>query len=190
VSFSRSCSVFKRIKLKFFKKRNNPTFVFPYSNDVEVKKYELIQNLEKGILLEDTKEFLDWRMSFKDLEPYCSSIEEKGDRFNYYLGEHTILDGLDCHLTVMRWIYNSKSNPFSQVDFFLGFDSIAIKKLKEIEDHITQKIGEPTKKESWSGDEMIVKWKFKYSNITLITWERFAIHGMLHIGLNENNNRI
>jgi hypothetical protein len=129
-------------------------------------------------------------MSFRDIESHCIKIEEKGDRVNYYLGEHTLLDGLKCNVTVMRWIDKPKSNPFSQINFFLGFDSIAVDKLKDIEEHITKKIGKPTAKENWSVDEIKVEWKFDQSYITLITWERFAIHGKLNIGLKENTNKI
>jgi len=178
------------MKLNPFNKKLDLTFKFPYSGDARTKKNELIDNLQKGLLFEDTEDFLNWKMSFKELESYCLKIEEKGDRVNYYLGEHTILDGLDCHITVMRWIDKPKSNPFSQIDFFLGFDSITIKNLKEIEKHIVLKLGEPTAKEAWSEDEMKIEWKFDKSNITLLTWQRFAIHGMLHVGLNENKNRI
>lgn len=178
------------MKLNLFNKKLDFSFKFPYSNNAEISKKEIIENLENGILLEDSQQFLNWKISFKDLEVYCEEIEEKGDRVNYYLGEHLILDGLLCHISAMRWITVSRLAPFSQIDFFLGFDSIAINKLKDIENHVTSKLGEPTAKENWSEDEMKVEWKFNKSNITLITWERFAIHGMLHIGLNDNQNRI
>lgn len=173
-----------------FKKKLDFSFTYPYSIDSESKRIEIIKNLEKGILLEDSKIFLNWEMSFTELEPHCEKIEDSGDRVNYYLGEHIILDGLKCHLTVMRWIDKPKSNPFSQVDFFLGFDSIAIKNLIEIACHVEKIIGKPTSKENWTEEEMMIEWKFPKSNITLITWERFAIHGALHVGKNDNRNRI
>jgi hypothetical protein len=91
----------------------------------------------------------------------------------------------------MRWLDISNSNPFSEVDYFLGFDSEAFKEITEVENHLTNVLGKPTLRKTDSDDEFEIKWLFKKAHISIITWERFAIHGMLYIGLNHNiNNEI
>jgi len=153
-----------------------------------VKNEKLITNLETGILFEDNGEFLRWNDSFKDIEKHCEEVEVKSDRVVYHLGEHKILNGLTCHLSSMRWKDISENSPFSSIDYFLGFDSIAIDNVKLISKHLKQELGEPSKEESWDEDEMLKEWKYEKVHIILSTWERFAIHGNMNIGLIEDKN--
>jgi hypothetical protein len=148
-----------------------------------VKNEDLITNLETGILFEDNGEFLRWNDSFKDIEKHCKEVEVKGDRVVYHLGEHKILNGLTCHLSSMRWINESENNPFSSIDYFLGFDAIAIDKIEFLSKHLKHELGKPSKEEDWDNDEMLQEWNFDKTHITLSTWERFAIHGKMNVGL-------
>jgi len=154
----------------------------------KVKNEELITNLETGILFEDNGEFLQWNDSFKDIEKHCKEVEVKDDRVIYHFGEHKILNGLTCHLSAMRWNDISENGSFSCVDYFLGFDAAAIDNVNLISKHLKQELGEPSKEESWDDDEMLKEWKYDKVQIILNTWERFAIHGNMKIGLTENIN--
>ena len=153
-----------------------------------VEKEELITNLENGILFEDNGEFFRWDDSFKDIEKNCKEVEVKGDRVVYHLGEHKILNGLTCHLSCTRWNDISENNSFSRIEYFLGFDAVAKDNIKLISKHLKQELGEPSKEEGWDNDEMLKEWKYDKVCITLSTWERFAIHGSMSIGLIENKN--
>lgn len=143
---------------------------------------EIPYKLDSGIVFEDNGVFIKWTDTYKDIEKYCTELEDQGDRVIYNLGEHHILNGLKCHLTSMRWKDISEDEEIDEITYFLGFDALAKQNIEQIAIHIKKELGTPNKDETEISDEIWIEWKFNKIHILLSTWERFAIHGQMKIG--------
>ncbi len=83
----------------------NYTYTYPYSSNKEIKRQQVWSNLQKGLLLEDKGVFIPWNTPFNKLGKYKEQRRNSGDRVNWYLGKHNILDGEECHLETMKYIF-------------------------------------------------------------------------------------
>ncbi|MFN0176451.1 MAG: hypothetical protein ACKVU0_17560 [Saprospiraceae bacterium] len=187
--------ILQNIKEKLFptqrQKAFDTSFVFPYSNDKEVKRNQMWENLQKGILFEDTKILIPWLTPFAKLETFAEQRKDSGDRTDWFLGKHQILDDYTCHAGVMKWIFVKNSKPFSEIEDWLGFDYEGNEKFLLLKDKLTDLLGEPTKIEMDKFgvfDVGSVEWTNQKVRIRLSGIEQFACKYRLYIGLTENPN--
>ena len=187
--------IFKSIKNIFYSnhsvKRLENSFTFPYSADKEIKRKQIWDNLQKGILFEDTQVLIPWLTPYSELDNYAEQRKESGDRINWFLGQHKILDGLNSYVGVMKWRYIKDNKPFSQTDEFLGFDNEGNKKFLELKEKFTELLGEPTyiQLEKFGDFDLgDITWSNQKIGISLIGIEQFACKYRLYIGLKENEN--
>ena len=189
-------SFFKNIKEALFPahhpKKFDNSFLFPYSEDKAIKQQQVWDNLQKGILFEDTGVFLPWVMPFSYLGKYAEQRKDKGDRTEWFLGKHQILDGYTCYVGVMKWVFVNDSKPFSEIVEWLGFDYEGNKKFLFLKDKLTDLLGHPAFMELEKfGDFDLgsVGWNREKVKIRLSGIEQFACKYRLSIGLTENQNQ-
>ena len=165
------------------------SFVFPYSADKEIKRLQIWDNLQKGLLFEDTKAFIPWITPYSELDKYSEQRKDSGDRTNWFLGQHKILDGTNSYIGVMKWLDEKENNPFLRIDEFLGFDNEGNKKFLELKEKFTELLGQPNyiKLEKF-GDNYLggIEWSNREISIYLSGIEQFACKYRLYIGLKEN----
>jgi len=167
------------------------TFIFPYSDDKEMKRKEMWENLQKGILFEDTKTLVPWLTPFADLGKFSEQRKDSGDRTEWFLGKHQILDGYTCYAGVMKWIFVKNSKPFSEIEDWLGFDYEGNEKFLLLKEKLTNLFGEPSQIEMekfGSFDLGSIEWTNQKVKIRLSGIEQFACKYRLYIGLTENPN--
>jgi hypothetical protein len=160
--------------------------IFPYSDDPVLKREQVWRNLQGGLLFEETGTFVRWHTPFSQLDEIAEDRRDSGDRTNWFLGKHLILDGIESYVGVMKWIWISSREPFQQVDDFLGFDYEGNEKFCALAIKITNLLGEPTWYELekfGSFDLGTIQWKNEHAQITLIGIEQFACKYRLHVGL-------
>ena len=163
-------------------------FVFPYSADPLVKRQQLIDNLQHGILFEDTGVFIPWNMSFKDIDRIAEQRRVSGDRTNWFLGQHTIMDGYVSLVGVMKWLFVKDTAPFSQINEFLGEDYAGCRKFILLKDRFMEMFGEPNVNDPEMFGDLdigVYQWDLNKINITLVGIEQFSCKYRLHIGLKE-----
>ena len=149
--------------LRFFGKGNiGDRFIFPYSSDEKERRKQIWDNLQRGILFEDNGLFIPWKTSFDDLNELCEKREDSGDRTEWYLGEHAILNGYKSHIEVMKWIFISRFKSFKKISENIGRDEEGMKNFNYLKTYITNLLGEPTKMELE---------KFGSFDIGVINWE-------------------
>lgn len=98
------------------------TFIFPYSDNNEIKRQQIWENLEKGIFFEDTKILLPWLTPFAGLDKLAEQRKNSGDRTNWFLGKHLIPDDYTCYASVMKWVFVKNSKPFSGIEDWSGLE--------------------------------------------------------------------
>lgn len=186
-------NLFQKIKDALFSTHSNRTldntFVYPYSNEKEVKRKQVWENLAKGILFEDTKVLIPWLTPYADLDKIAAQRKDSGDRTNWFLGKHEILDGYTCYIEVMKWISIKNSAPFSEIEEWLGFDYEGNKKFIFLKEKLTDLLGEPTEMQLEKfGDFDLgsISWANKNVSIRLSGIEQFACKYRMYIGLAEN----
>jgi hypothetical protein len=172
----------KWIEDLFKKKIAEYKFIYPYSGDAEIRREQLMQNFQTGILLEDLKVLIPWHEPFRNLERFVRKHTKTNNQFNDE-GMHVIMDGLTITLDPHKRMSNY--TPFSKLESFLGFDDIGHTSYLIIRDHIVHRFGQPTEQHNWLpyhfyGDQTLY-WKFQGFQISLPVWERYAIHYSLEI---------
>lgn len=168
------------------------SFIFPYSNDREIKRQQIWNNLQKGILFEEKQILIPWLTAFSELDKFAEQRKDRGDRTNWFLGEHKILDGFNSFVGVMKWITVKKSNPFSEIEEFLGFDYEGNQKFTFLKTRLTDLLGEPSNisLEKFSDFDLgAVEWINRNARIRLSAIEQFSCQYRLSIGLTDNKNR-
>ncbi len=187
-------SLFRSIKNALFpvqKKSVDDTFIFPYSEDKEMKRQEIWSNLEKGLLFEDMNLLIPWSTPFSDLDKFAEHREDRGDRTNWSFGKHCILDGYECSIGVMKWSWIHDTNPFSQIDAWLGFDDAGCERFLFLKERLTELLGEPDTLQLKKFDDLdlgTVEWRNKNVQVLLIGIEQFACKYWLKIGLKDHKN--
>ena len=188
-------SFLQNIKQTFFPTKRLKTldtsFVFPYSADKEVKRKQVWENLQKGLLFEDTGVLIPWLTPFGDLDKYAEQRSDRGDRTEWFLGKHQILDGYNCFVGVMKWLSVKSSKPFSEIEEWLGFDYEGNEKFLLLRHKLTELLGEPSLLELEKfGDFDLgsIEWTNKKVKVRLSGIEQFACKYRLYIGLTESPN--
>lgn len=177
--------------MRFFRSGNPSAHVdfspvFPYADDPLVKRQQVWDNLQVGLLFEDTGVFVRWDTPFIQIDAIAVDRSVSGDRINWFLGKHVILDGCESYVGVMKWMWISTHEPFLQVDDFLGFDYEGNEKFCRLATKLTDLFGPPYVQELekfGSFDLGTVQWKMGNAQITLSAIEQFACKYRLHIGL-------
>lgn len=165
----------------FSKKNGEYKYIYPYSEDFSLRRIQLIQNLEKGILFEDLNFFVEWNERFKNLQShYHKKQKNKTYRDN---GRHVIIDGLQIGLDPEERLTNSSL--FIMIESFLGFDDEGHNRYLQIKSHLSERFGMPTKSHNnlpydFYGDTSDY-WIYDKFEISLSVWERFAVHYALRI---------
>ena len=80
----------------------NQTFIFPYSTVKETKQQQVWSNLQNGILFEDTQVFIPWATSYAEIDKCAEKRRVRGDRTEWFLGKHIILDGVNSFAAVTK----------------------------------------------------------------------------------------
>jgi hypothetical protein len=166
-------------KILIRKRRHIP--FFPYSNDPEIKRQELIKNFENGVLFEDLELFVEWNVPFRNLQRYVRKKQKNKSYLDH--GRHIIIDGLEVFLEPHKLMINSL--PFINVSSFLGFDEQGHNRFLEVTSHLIDKFGNPTRSDNtlpfdFRGAKS-TRWIYPSFQISLNVWERFAIHFDLRI---------
>lgn len=123
----------------FDKPKLSNAFVFPYSNDPELKKQQIWKNLEHGLLIEDAQVFLPWKSSFKVLKQF-NRIEKSGDRTIWYFSKRNILGGFELQFQVVKWNYGLGRKKFDYV-----YAIISKETTESLIQHLIKTIGLPEK---------------------------------------------
>lgn len=168
------------------------SFVFPYSTDKEIKRQQLIDNLQKGLLLEDKGILIPWLTPFNQVDKYKEKRRDRGDRTEWFLGSHTIIDGYKCELEIMMWMYLPWRNPITEISADLGFDEKGMNNFYSIKNHLVDRVGEPhrTDIKKWGDLDLgIIEWKFDKVKIALVGIEHFAGKYSFTIGLTKDRNK-
>lgn len=174
-------------------KQIDASFVYPYSSDNEIKRQQIWNNLQKGLLFEDTQVLIPWQMPYSEIDKYAEQRTNSGDRTNWFLGEHKICDTFNCFVEVMKWSWIEDSRPFSKISDYLGDDDNGNKRFLELKEKFTNLLGEPTdtKLEKFGDNDLgSIIWKNGKVEIALTGIEQFACKYRISIGLIENYQNI
>lgn len=164
-------------------------FIFPYSEDKEIKRKQIWNNLQHGLLFEDTQFFLPWLTPYSELDKFAQDKKISSDRTNWFLGKHQILDGTESYVGVMKWLDIKSSEPFSLINEYLGSDNKGHKRFMELKEKFTDLLGEPTSMELEKYDNLDlghIEWINGKVNIVLSGIEQFAFKYRMYIGLKED----
>jgi hypothetical protein len=168
------------------------TFIWPYSNGKVKKRNEIWSNLQKGLLLEDKKTLIHWETPFNQLDNYKEKRNDKGDRTEWYFGKHKILDGLECHLETMMWIYLPWTNPFERISENLGYGIDGYKRFQETFKHLSDLLGEPTKEKIEFEDKTFFEGSYEWTrgnvSIRILGFDMHGSRYMMKVGLNSSRN--
>lgn len=148
-------------------------------------------NLQKGLLLEDSQILIPWETPFDCLDNYMEKRRDRGDRTEWYFGKHKILDGYESHLETMKWIYLPWTNPMTSISENIGSDFEGNKNFIGLKEKITDLLGEPSKvdlEKFGSFDLGVVTWINGRVRISLVGIEHFNCRYSLTIGLTEDKN--
>lgn len=176
------------IYMKKKTKQMNPHFIFPYSTDKEIKRRQIRENLQTGLLFEDTQVFIPWLTPYSELDKYAENRKDSGDRTNWFLGKHKILDGFESYVGVMKWLDIDSKKPFAQTDEFLGAENNGYQKFLELKVKLTDLLGEPTSIELEKYGKLDlghIEWTNGKVSISLSGIEQFACKYRLYIGLKD-----
>lgn len=166
----------------------NSNFIFPYSTDKEIKRRQIWENLQSGLLFEDTLVFIPWLTPYSELDKYAEDRKDSGDRTNWFLGKHKILDGFESYVGVMKWLDIDGKKPFGMTDEFLGSENNGYQKFLELKEKLTALLGEPTSIELEKYDNLDlghIEWTNGKVSISLSGIEQFACKFRLYIGLKD-----
>ena len=167
------------------------SFAFPYSSDISIKRKQIWDNLQRGLLFEDHQSFINWLTPFNRVDNFKEKRCDSGDRTLWYLGKRTVLDGYEGHFEVMKWTWLPWTNPIAEISENIGHDFDGMKKFHYLKDYITNLLGEPTTTELekfGSFDLGEIQWQNGLVKLTLVGIEHFNCRYSFSIGLLRNRN--
>ena len=167
------------------------TFVFPYPTDKELKRKQLIDNLQKGLLLENKGILVPWLTPFNKVDSFKEQRSDSGDRTEWYLGKQTILDGYVGGLEIMMWMNLPWTNPLTEIKVDLSYDYQGMQNFHELKDHLIDRFGQPHKSDihKWGDFDLgLIQWQFDRIKMDLVGFEHFAAKYSFHIGLIKDRN--
>jgi len=165
-------------------------FIYPYSDDADIKREEIWKNLQKGILLEDKGILVPWSFPFYKMEIIQEQKRERADRTEWTLGKRIILDGYEAQLETMRWKNIPAENPVKRLTENLGVDDAGQERFNQLKNHLTGLLGEATKTELQKfGDYDIgnISWEKGDIGLTLVGIDHFNVRYTFYIGLKFTN---
>ncbi|TDQ11502.1 hypothetical protein [Pedobacter metabolipauper] len=164
-------------------------FIFPYATDPEVKRKQIWENLQKGLLFEDTGVLIPWTATYMEIHRIAVKRRDSGDRTNYFLGEHNILDGFHSFVGVMKWADKKSNEPFMYTDEYLGTDDVGNEKFLMLKDKLTALLGTPNRidlEKFGHNDIGSIEWQQGEIIISLTGIEQFACKYRMYIGLDAD----
>jgi hypothetical protein len=167
-------------------KANGYKYIFPYADDVETRRQQIWTNLQYGLLLEDTGVFIPWTATYAEIHRTATDSRHSGDRTNYFLGEHAILNGIRSFVGVFKWADINDDQPFLQTDEFLGTDDEGNRRFLQLKEQLTALLGQPTtlQMEKFGHNDIgSVEWVNGKASIYLSGIEQFACKYRMYIGL-------
>lgn len=159
-------TLLRRLNNLFSSSNNKKDFIYPYADDTELKRDQIWQNLQKGVLLEDKSVLVPWLFHFDELKDFAEQRRERADRTELYLGKRIILGGYEANLELVRWKYRSGDEYIKLVSENLGKDSEGEQRFNQLRKYLDEVMGAPTTVELE---------KFGASDIGTISWEKGAI---------------
>ncbi len=130
-------------------------FIYPYSADFKVRREQIWDNLQKGILIENSGVFIPWKTKYKHLDKYKKERMDSGDRTVWYLGKQKMLNGLDCHIEVLKWTFQPDTSSFDQISDNLGFDKDGYHRFNRRIDYLINLFGNQ-QKQNWINLEFTI----------------------------------
>jgi len=167
-------------------------FVFPYSTDKGTKQKQIWENLQRGLLFEDKGVLIPWLTPFNQVDKYKEKRRDSGDRTEWYLGKHLILDGYEGNIEVMRWINLPWTNPVTAIRGDLGYDDEGMTNFYSLKKHLVTRLGEPneTNITQWGNLDLgTIKWHYDKVGISLVGIEHFNGRYSFRIGLLRDRNK-
>jgi len=165
-------------------------FKYPYSGDIVKKREEIWQNLQNGLLLEDTGVFVPWTLPFYEVDNIREQKKERADRTEWYLGKRIILDGYEAQLELMRWKFIADDKPIKRLSENLGRDEQGLERFNYLREYLTNLFGEPTNVDLQKfGDADIgsISWENGDIALSLVGIEHFDLRYTFHIGMKITN---
>ena len=126
-------------------------------------------DLNRGVLLEDSKQLLKWDSQIDELATLCgANKEERGDRTIYHWGEHSIFEGLTVRLQTQFWDEPGdwSTRKFVEVDSW-SFDEAPHPNFERISNHLIQQLGEPARKEDDDDGDRYWLWEIETIEVSL-----------------------
>jgi len=161
-------------------------FVYPYSVDEQIKREEIWNNLQRGILLEDKGILVPWGFPYFKMETIKEQKRERADRTEWNLGKRIILDGYEAQLETMRWKHIPDDNPLKRLTENLGYDEAGQERFNLLRNHLTGLLGEATKiqlQKFGSYDIGNISWEKDDIALTLVGIEHFNVRYTFNIGI-------
>ena len=173
-------------------KKLDTKFSFPFSQNKEIRKNQILENLQKGLLLEDKRVLISWLTPFNQVDKYKEERRDSGDRTEWFLGNQTVLDGYKCRPEIMMWTYLPWTNPITEITGDLGIEEEGMKNFYLLKEHLSDRLGEPhnTDLKKWGDFDLgTIEWSFGKIKIVLVGIEHFSCKYSFSIGLKEDKNR-
>ena len=168
------------------------SFTFPYSSDKTIKRQQIWDNLQKGILFEDKQILIPWLTPFNRLDNFKEKRHDSGDRTSWYLGSRTVLDGYEGHFEIMKWMWLPWTNGFERVTAFLGFSKDGHHNFLSLISHLKDLLGDPTKIDIEFENEYFTEGSYEWENGEIkIRVSGLDMHGaryIFDIGLIKDRN--
>lgn len=171
---------------------NENNFVFPYSSDNTIKRQQIWNNLQKGLLFEGKRILIPWLIPYNKIDNLKLKLIDSGDRTICYLGKQTILDGYEGQFEVVKWISVPKTNPIVEIYENIGHDHIGHEKFNYLRDYITNLLGDPAISELEKFDTFdlgFMQWENGIVKLKLIGIEHFSCRYTFSIGLIDESNQ-
>ena len=182
----------KKFAFRFDKtEKLDNSFAFPYSSDNNIKRQQIWDNLQRGLLFEDCQNFINWLTPFNRVDNIKEKRHDSGDRTLWYLGKRTVLDGYEGHFEIMKWMWLPWTNPITEISENIGNDFDGMKKFHYLKYYITNLLGDPTKTELekfGSFDLGVIQWQNGLVKLTLVGIEHFNCRYSFSIGLIRDRN--
>lgn len=162
-------------------------FIFPYSEDKDTRMAQIKNNLQHGILFEDTGFFLPWSTPYGALDNIAEQKREGGGHIYWYLGHHVILGGFKSHVTVHK-LGNEMSDPIHKIEEMLGVEKAGEDRANEARDIFNESLGElknPDYGKVGYLDLGNMHWVAGDCHVNVVGIERFDYFYYLYVGLSN-----
>jgi hypothetical protein len=154
-------------------------FIYPYADDMLLKREQVWSNLQQGLLLEDKGLLIPWFLPFSAVGGIHEQRRERADRTEWFLGHRTILGGYEANLELVYLKFKPADDPIKRISENLGQDAAGYQKFTYLRNYLTDLLGEPTRADLQ---------KFGEYDMGEISWENGPI-SILLVGVEHVNLR-